>query len=80
MFAGLYGLPPRHGKLKDLTKFDADYFGVHPKQAHYLDPQVRNLLELTYEAIVDSGKLATLMLYKTLLHKKQCRTLFTNVH
>ncbi|XP_045425730.1 fatty acid synthase [Lemur catta] len=53
--AGLYGLPRRSGKLKDLSKFDAFFFGVHPKQAHTMDPQLRLLLEVTYEAIVDGG-------------------------
>lgn len=53
--AGLYGLPRRSGKLKDLSKFDAAFFGVHPKQAHTMDPQLRLLLEVTYEAIVDAG-------------------------
>lgn len=53
--AGLYGLPRRSGKLKDLSKFDASFFGVHPKQAHTMDPQLRLLLEVTYEAIVDGG-------------------------
>lgn len=52
---GLYGLPSRLGKLKDLSKFDSTFFGVHPKQAHYMDPQLRILLESTYEAIVDAG-------------------------
>uniref|UniRef100_A0A4X2LHQ6 Fatty acid synthase n=1 Tax=Vombatus ursinus TaxID=29139 RepID=A0A4X2LHQ6_VOMUR len=53
--AGLYGLPKRSGKLKDLSKFDASFFGVHPIQAHTMDPQLRLLLEVTYEAIVDGG-------------------------
>lgn len=53
--AGLYGLPRRSGKLKDLSKFDASFFGVHPKQAHTMDPQLRLLLEVTYEAILDGG-------------------------
>ncbi|XP_066093790.1 fatty acid synthase [Saccopteryx bilineata] len=53
--AGLYGLPRRSGKLKDLSKFDAAFFGVHPKQAHTMDPQLRLLLEVAYEAIVDGG-------------------------
>ncbi|KAK2112409.1 hypothetical protein P7K49_012156 [Saguinus oedipus] len=52
---GLYGLPRRSGKLKDLSRFDASFFGVHPKQAHTMDPQLRLLLEVTYEAIVDGG-------------------------
>jgi len=52
---GLFGMPKRCGKLKDLTKFDASFFGVHPKQANAMDPQLRMLLEVTYEALIDSG-------------------------
>uniref|UniRef100_A0A915KYV4 Ketosynthase family 3 (KS3) domain-containing protein n=1 Tax=Romanomermis culicivorax TaxID=13658 RepID=A0A915KYV4_ROMCU len=50
-----FDLPERHGKLKDLTKFDAAFFGVHPKQASNMDPQLRLLLEVTYEALIDAG-------------------------
>jgi len=52
---GLYGLPERMGKLKDLVHFDATFFGVHAKQAHVMDPQLRILLELTHEALIDAG-------------------------
>ncbi|XP_048487531.1 fatty acid synthase isoform X3 [Plutella xylostella] len=52
---GLHGLPERNGKLKDLVHFDATFFGVHAKQAHLMDPQLRLLLELTHEAVVDAG-------------------------
>ncbi|KAM5135188.1 fatty acid synthase-like isoform 1-T1 [Mantella aurantiaca] len=52
---GLYGLPSRNGKLKEIDKFDALFFSVHPKQAHTMDPQLRILLEIAYEAIVDGG-------------------------
>ncbi|CAN9508637.1 unnamed protein product [Ophioblennius macclurei] len=52
---GLYGLPRRNGKLKDISHFDAAFFGVHPKQANTMDPQLRLMLETTYEAIVDGG-------------------------
>ncbi|XP_071429466.1 fatty acid synthase [Pithys albifrons albifrons] len=52
---GIYGLPKRNGKLKNISKFDASFFGVHPKQAHTMDPQVRLLLEVSYEAILDGG-------------------------
>lgn len=31
---GLYGLPDRAGKIKDLSKFDAQFFGVHGKQGN----------------------------------------------
>ncbi|KAK9406948.1 fatty acid synthase [Crotalus adamanteus] len=52
---GIYGLPKRNGKLKDISKFDATFFGVHAKQAHTMDPQLRLLLEVCYEAIMDGG-------------------------
>ncbi|XP_015587765.1 fatty acid synthase [Cephus cinctus] len=52
---GLHGLPTRNGKLKDLAFFDSTFFGVHAKQAHVMDPQLRMLLELTHEAILDAG-------------------------
>lgn len=58
---GLYGLPLRNGKLKDISKFDASFFGVHPKQAHTMDPQLRLLLEMSYEAILDGGINPTLL-------------------
>ena len=48
-------MPERSGKLKELSKFDAAFFGVHPKQANSMDPQLRMLMEVTYEAIVDAG-------------------------
>lgn len=54
--AGLHGLPERNGKLKQLAHFDAQFFGVHAKQAHLMDPQLRLLLELTHEALVDAGQ------------------------
>ncbi|XP_053996082.1 fatty acid synthase [Hylaeus anthracinus] len=53
--SGIYGVPTRTGKLKDLSMFDATFFGVHAKQAHLMDPQLRMLLEATYESIVDAG-------------------------
>lgn len=52
----MLGLPHRNGKLKDLSKFDASFFSIHAKQATTMDPQLRMLLEVTYEAIVDAGK------------------------
>uniref|UniRef100_A0A1A9Z5Z9 Fatty acid synthase n=1 Tax=Glossina pallidipes TaxID=7398 RepID=A0A1A9Z5Z9_GLOPL len=54
---GLYGLPERNGKIKeeDLENFDQTFFGIHQKQADGMDPQMRMLLECTYEAIIDAG-------------------------
>jgi len=40
-----------------LEYFDANFFGVHAKQAEVMDPQLRLLLESTYECVVDAGKL-----------------------
>jgi fatty acid synthase len=53
---GYHGLPKRGGKLKDISKFDAAFFGVHGKQANGMDPQLRLLLEVTYEALIDAGE------------------------
>lgn len=53
--SGLFNLPTRTGKLKDLSRFDATFFGVHAKQANVMDPQLRMVLELTHEALVDAG-------------------------
>lgn len=52
---GMFGLPKRNGKLKDLSRFDAEFFRTNRLQAHAMDPQLRILLEVTYEAIVDAG-------------------------
>lgn len=53
--AGLYGVPPRIGKIKNLNRFDASFFKVHAKQARAMDPQLRLFLEVTYEALIDAG-------------------------
>ena len=48
-------IPAWTGKLYNIEKFDASFFGVHIIQAQVMDPQCRMLLEKTYEAIVDAG-------------------------
>ncbi|XP_070141375.1 fatty acid synthase [Drosophila kikkawai] len=48
-------IPKRSGKIGELEKFDATFFGVHFKQAHTMDPQTRILIETAYEAVIDSG-------------------------
>lgn len=55
--AGLHDLPTRTGKIKteDLKNLDAQFFKLHQKQAECMDPQLRMLLECTYEAIIDAG-------------------------
>ena len=56
---GLYGIPKGFGTLKEIDKFDAEFFKVLPNQAQRLDPQLRLSLETTYEAMLDAGKLCT---------------------
>ena len=51
-------MPKGNGKMKDLSRFDATFFGVHAKQANTMDPQLRMLLEVSYEAILDAGELS----------------------
>ncbi|XP_050076402.1 fatty acid synthase-like [Anopheles maculipalpis] len=48
-------IPTRLGKLNTLAKFDANFFGYSPKEAHTMDPQHRILLEHCYEAVLDAG-------------------------
>ncbi|MEU7135740.1 SDR family NAD(P)-dependent oxidoreductase [Streptomyces sp. NPDC046261] len=43
------------GFLDDIAGFDADYFGISPKEAAQMDPQHRLLLELAAEACDDAG-------------------------
>ncbi|XP_045453923.1 fatty acid synthase-like [Melitaea cinxia] len=48
-------IPQRTGKINNLDKFDASYFGLNYKEAHTMDPASRIILERTYEAIIDAG-------------------------
>jgi fatty acid synthase, animal type len=48
-------IPKRSGKINNLEKFDASFFGIHSKQAQTMDPQCRVLLEHAYEAVLDAG-------------------------
>ncbi|XP_011875361.1 PREDICTED: fatty acid synthase-like [Vollenhovia emeryi] len=50
-----YGIPGKSARINNIDRFDTSFFGVHPKQAHVMDPQLRILLEVVYEAIVDAG-------------------------
>lgn len=48
-------VPHRHGKVYDLEKFDASFFGLNSKLANATDPQTRCLVEHAYEAVLDAG-------------------------
>ena len=50
------GTPEVMGKVKTLTDFDAEFFGIHAKSGNTMDPMLRIMLEVAYEAIVDAGK------------------------
>ena len=53
----LYGMNNRMGRIYGIDKFDQSFFGYSTKYAGGVDPESRILLEKTYEAIVDAGKL-----------------------
>ncbi|MFH9611374.1 beta-ketoacyl synthase N-terminal-like domain-containing protein [Streptomyces sp. NPDC017448] len=41
--------------LDDIEGFDADFFSISPREADFLDPQQRFMLELTWEALAHAG-------------------------
>lgn len=43
------------GFLDDVSSFDADFFGISPKEASRIDPQQRLILECVVEAFGDAG-------------------------
>ncbi|NEQ83924.1 MAG: polyketide synthase, partial [Moorea sp. SIO2I5] len=44
------------GFIDQVQEFDANFFGISPKETTHLDPQHRLLLEVSWEALEHSGK------------------------
>ncbi|WEK03713.1 MAG: SDR family oxidoreductase [Candidatus Devosia phytovorans] len=48
---------PRTSDLQEMEFFDADFFGLSPKEAAVMDPQHRHFLECAWEALEDAARM-----------------------
>ncbi len=46
---------PVHGIIPDIGRFDAQHFGYSPREAEWMDPQQRILLELAWHSLESAG-------------------------
>ncbi|XP_067015128.2 fatty acid synthase isoform X2 [Anabrus simplex] len=66
------GAPSRFGKINNLDLFDQPFFHVGVNQVQNMDPMVRILHEVAYEAIVDAG-------FNPRYFQNRCVAVFTGV-
>jgi hypothetical protein len=67
---GIHDLPTGCGKLRNLDKFDANFFGISDKTANTFDVTNRLLFEETYKAICDSGNSMTFIKFLNKISSK----------
>lgn len=48
-------IPKWSGLITDIDKFDAEFFAISPREADFMDPQQRILLETVWHTIEDAG-------------------------
>ncbi|KAH3732369.1 polyketide synthase [Pelomyxa schiedti] len=49
------------GFISDIDMFDAEFWGISPRESERLDPQQRLMMEMAWEALEDSGHPASML-------------------